>query len=60
MQITHHQSPQQFQCYVVNSAWRDRINTQSDPESEAHPARQFSGLPVTTQRTMQNKTKQES
>jgi hypothetical protein len=42
MQITHHQSPQQFQCYVVNSAWRDRINTQSDPESEAHPARQFS------------------
>ena len=42
MQITHHQSPAQFQCYVVNSAWRDRVNTESDPEAEAHPARTFS------------------
>ena len=27
MEVTHHQSPAQFQCYVVNSAWRDRIIT---------------------------------
>ena len=35
MEVTHHQSPAQFQCYVVNAAWRD-------PEAEAHPARTFS------------------
>ena len=42
MAITHHRSPAQFQTYVVNSAWRDRINTRPDPEAEAHPARTFS------------------
>ena len=29
MEVTHHQSPEQFQTYVVNSAWRDRIATRS-------------------------------
>ena len=27
MEVTHHRSPEQFQTYVVNSAWRDRIVT---------------------------------
>ena len=29
MEITHHRSPAQFQTYVVNSAWRDRIATRN-------------------------------
>ena len=35
MDVTHHRSPDQFQCYVVNASWRD-------PEAEAHAGRTFS------------------
>ena len=57
MEVTHHQSPAQFQCYVVNSAWRDRIVTR-DPilrPRRIPPERFPSGRPDTTQRATQNK-----
>ena len=57
MEVTHHQSPAQFQVYDVNSAWRDRIMTQ-DPilrPKPTPPERFPSGPPVITQRATQNK-----
>jgi len=59
MEVTHHQSPEQFQCYVVNSAWRDRIMTR-DPilrPRRTQRERSPSGPPDTTQRATQKQTK---
>ena len=52
MEVTHHRSPAQFQCYVVNSAWRDRIATRNPilKPRRTRPARSPSGLPDTTSR----------
>ncbi len=57
MEVTHHQSPAQFQVYVVNSAWRDRITTR-DPirkPKRTPPARARSGQADTIQRTISNR-----
>ena len=52
MEVTHHQSPAQFQCYVVNSAWRDRIATPNPilKPRRTRRARSVSGPPDTTSR----------
>ena len=52
MEITHHRSPAQFQTYVVNSAWRDRITTRNPilKPKLTPPAPSPSGRPDITSR----------